>query len=120
MSKINIEAVLKTKNSVHKFKGKGIKRNNQIIYNDKNIQTKITLDNVIIIERNSDYNLKIKLKKYIKQKGLYITKYGTLNVETKTLKLIQKNNELEITYKLKINESYIDTFTYNLKFTLDT
>ncbi len=120
MSKINIEAVLKTKNNIHTFKGKGIKKDNQIIYNDENVQTKITLDNIITIERNSDYNLKINFKPGIKLKGTYITNYGTLNVETKTINLIQKNNELEITYKLKVNETHIDTFTYNLKFTLDT
>lgn len=120
MSKINIEATLKNKNEMHTFKGKGIKRNNQIIYNDENIQTKITLDNIVTIERKSDYNLKINLKKGIKLPGTYITNYGTLNIETHATTLIQKNNEIEITYKLKVNGDYIDTFTYNLKISLDT
>lgn len=120
MSKIYIEATLKNENGTHTFKGKGIKRNNQIIYNDNNVQTKITIDDIITIERKYEYQLKINLKKGIKQTGTYITKYGIIEFETTTNKLIKKNNELEIIYKLRANEDYIDTFTYNLKFTLDT
>ena len=120
MSKINIEAILISENESHTFKGKGIKHNNQIIYNDNNVQTKITIDDVIIIERKAEYHLKLNLKKGIKQKGTYITKYGTFELETITNKLIKKNNELEIIYKLRVNGDYISTFTYNLKFTLDT
>ncbi len=120
MSKINIEATLKSKNEMHTFKGKGIKKDNQIIYNDKNIQTKITTGNIITIERTSDYYLKINLKKGIIKEGTYITNYGTFDLKTITTNLIKQKNELKITYKLIIAETYIDTFTYYLKFTLDT
>ena len=120
MSKIKILATLKSQNQTHTFEGKGLKRNNQIIYQDNNIQTKITVGNIITIERKADYHLKINLKKGIKQSGTYITNYGTINLETITTELIQTNKELKITYKLKVNDTDIDTFTYNLKFTLDT
>ena len=40
MSKIKIEATLKNSEGNHIFKGKGIKKDNQIIYLDKKIQTK--------------------------------------------------------------------------------
>ena len=120
MSKIKIEASLKNSEENHIFKGKGIKKDNQIIYLDENVQTKITMDNIITIERNAEYKLTLNLKKGIKSKGTYINNYGTFEVEVETIELIQKNNELKITYKLRASESDIDTFTYNLKFTLDT
>ena len=120
MSKIKIEATLKNSEGNHIFKGKGIKKDNQIIYLDENVQTKIIMDNIITIERNAEYKLKKKKKKGIKSKGTYINNYGTFEVEVETIELIQKNNELKITYKLKANKSDIDTFIYNLKFTLDT
>ena len=120
MSKINIEATLISENESHTFKGKGLKRDNQIIYSDDNVQTKITIDDIITIERKAEYHLTLNLKKGIKQKGTYITKYGTFELETIVDKLIKKNNELEITYKLKVNGNTISIFTYNLKFTLDT
>ena len=78
------------------------------------------MDNIITIERNAEYKLILNLKKGIKSKGTYINNYGTFEVEVETIELIQKNNELKITYKLKANKSDIDTFIYNLKFTLDT
>ena len=120
MSKINIEATLKNNDESHIFKGKGIKKDNQIIYLDQNVQTKITIDNIIKIERNSEYSLILNLKKGIKTKGTCINNYGSFTVQIETIQLIQKNNELKITYKLRINDTYIGTFTYNLKFTLDT
>ena len=126
MSKINIEATLKSKNETHTFKGKGIKKDNQIIYNDKNVQTKVTIGNEITIERKVDqadkvdYHLKINLKKGIIKEGTYITNYGTFNLKTITINLINQKNEIKNTYKLFIDETYIDTFTYYLKFTLDT
>ena len=120
MSKVKIEATLKNGEVNHIFKGKGIKKNNQIIYNDGNVQTKVIFDNIITIERNAEYKLKLNLKKGIKLDGTYITNYGIIELETITSELIQKNNELKITYKIKSNGIVVDTFTYNLKFSLDT
>lgn len=120
MSKISIESILENKEEKHKFKGKGIKKDNQIIYLDEKVQTKITLDSIITIERKTDYYLKLDLKKGIKTKGIYINKYGTFEIETLTTELIKKYNELKIVYKIKINENEFDTFIYKLKFSLDT
>lgn len=120
MSKIKIETSLKNKDGIHIFKGKGIKKNNQIIYVDKNTQTKITVDNIITIERKKDYKLVLNLKKGIKLKGTYINNYGTFNIETYTEEIIKKNNEIKIIYKIKANGEYLDTFTYKLKFSIDT
>ena len=120
MSKIKIESTLKSSNNNHIFKGKGIKRDNQIIYNDENVQTKITLDDVITIERKADYHIKINLKKGIKLGGIYINNYGTFDFKAIATEIIQKNNELKIIYNLTLNDTLIDTFTYKLKFSLDT
>ena len=120
MSKVKIEATLKNSEENHIFKGKGIKKDNQIIYNDGNVQTKVIFDNIITIERNAEYKLKINLKKGINLEGTYITNYGKIELETITSELIQKNNELQITYKIRANGVVVDTFTYNLKFSLDT
>ena len=113
-------ATLKNGEENHIFKGKGIKKDNQIIYNDGNVQTKVIFDNIITIERNAEYKLKINLKKGINLEGTYITNYGKIELETITSELIQKNNELQITYKIRANGVVVDTFTYNLKFSLDT
>lgn len=120
MSKVNISSSLKSDKENHIFKGKGIKRDNKIIYLDENVQTIVTLDNIITIERKSDYELKLNLKNGINLKGTYKTKYGTF--ETKTLTKYQKQteNELEIIYQLFIDDTLIDTFTYKLKISLDT
>ena len=120
MSKINIETVLINKEKNHKFKGKGIKKDNQIIYLDKKVQTKITLDSIITIERKKDYYLKLNFKNGIKTKGIYINNYGTFEIEIKTLEIITKDNELKIIYKIKVSENEFDTFIYKLKFSLDT
>lgn len=120
MSKILIESSLKSNNGTHYFKGKGIKNNNKIIYQDEKVQTKIVVDNIITIERKSDYKLILNLKEGIKLKGKYINNYGTFIVETIMTKFIKKENEYEITYKLMVDEKEIDTFTYKLKFSLDT
>ena len=120
MSKINIIATLQKGHETHKFQGKGLKNKNQIIYIDKNVQTKITIKDIITIERKADYYLKLNFKKGIKQKGIYKTNYGTLNLTTITENLSYENGEIKITYKQSINESPPETFTYILKFTLDT
>ncbi len=120
MSKVIIESTLKNSEENHTFKGKGIKKDNQIIYNDGNVQTKVIIDNIITIERNAEYKLKLSLKKGINLKGTYITNYGVSELETYTLEENIKNDEIYITYKLMINGVNIDTFTYKLKFSLDT
>ena len=120
MSKINIKAILKSNEETHIFQGKGIKKDSRIIYLDENTQTKITLDNIITIERKSNYHLILNLKKGIKLKGKYINNYGTIELETYAAEIIKKKNEIQITYTIIANKEVLDTFTYKLKFSLDT
>ena len=120
MSKINIKAILKSNEETHIFQGKGIKKDSRIIYLDENTQTKINLDNIITIERKSNYHLILNLKKGIKLKGKYINNYGTIELETYAAEIIKKKNEIQITYTIIANKEVLDTFTYKLKFSLDT
>jgi hypothetical protein len=120
MSKINIQASLKNSQEKIEFKGLGIKQNNTIIYKNNNIRTKITIDNIITIERWQENYLKLNLKKGIKLKGTYITKYGNLNLTTETKEIKLTKNSLKTTYILIINDNYIDTFEYILNFSIDS
>lgn len=118
--KIKIKSNIKSKTENHTFDGYGILNKNIITYNDDGIITKITIKNIITIERKKDYNLTINLKKGINLEGKYITKYGNFKVKTQTEETIIKENRLKIKYKLEINNEYIDTFTYKLEYSIDS
>ena len=120
LSKIKIKSNLKSKNENHQYKGYGLKNKNVIIYNDSNIITKITIDNIITIERKEEYFLEINLKEGINLEGKYITKYGNLKVESYTKEIKKEKNYLKIVYDLKINNEYVDTFTYILEYSIDS
>lgn len=120
MSKIKIKSKLNSKNNNYSYNGAGIKNKNTIIYNDNNVITKITIDNIIKIIRKSEYTLTIRIKKGVNLEGKYITNYGTLKVETYTKELIIKTNYLKAIYELRINNEYIDTFTYILEYSIDS
>ncbi len=120
LSKVKIKTTLKSKEENHTFDGYGIKNKNIITYIDNNVITKITIDNIITIERKQQYSLKINLKESINLEGKYITKYGTFKVETYTKKIVKTKNTLKLTYDLNINGEYIDTFTYNLEYSIDS
>jgi len=120
MSKIIIKSYINSKEGKHTFKGKGILKDNKITYYDGKVRTKIILDNIISIEREEKYYIKMNLKESIKLKGIYKTKYGNLNLETIAKKIKKEKNRLEITYDLIIDSQYIDTFKYILEFTIDS
>lgn len=118
--KIKIKTKLKNKKETHIFEGSGIKSKNIITYNDNNIITKIIIEDVITIERKKDYYLKIHLKEGIKLEGKYMTNYGDIKISTYTKKIESKEKYLKIIYDLIINNEYIDTFTYNLEYSIDS
>ena len=118
--KIKIKTKLKNKKETHIFEGSGIKNKNIITYNDNNIITKIIIEDVITIERKKDYYLKIHLKEGIKLEGKYMTNYGDIKISTYTKKIESKEKYLKIIYDLIINNEYIDTFTYNLEYSIDS
>ena len=120
MSKITIISTLKSKNEKHIFKGKGLKREKNIIYNDKEIIKNIKLTTPITIERKGEHILIINLKEGIKLQGKYQTNYGSFKVETYTKKIIETQFTLKIIYDLIINDEYIDTFEYNFEYSIDS
>lgn len=120
LSKINITAKLKTKETTHIFKGKGIKTKNTITYNDNDVMTKITTKDNVTLERKKDYHLKIGFNVNEITEGTYITKEGKFKTKTETKILKIEKDSIKIKYNLMINNVFIDNFEFNLKFTIDT
>lgn len=118
--KVNIKTTLKNKEGIHSFEGKAIKNNNTITYKDKNTITKIKIDDIITIQRKDEYEIILNLKKGIKLKGSYITKYGSIDIYSYAKDIIKEKNKIIITYDLIINDEYIDTFTYNCEYSIDS
>ena len=120
MSKIRIKTTLKAKDSIHTYEGKGILNNNQLIYNDNGIITKITLDSPLTIERTKDYNIKLGFKTNEIVKGTYIINEGIIETITNTKELKLEKNSIKIKYNLKINNVNIDDFEFILTYTIDS
>lgn len=120
MSKVNIKSILKTKDEIIKYEGKGIKNNSTIIFNENGIKTTIEINNKIIIERKEQYYLLMTFDKQKKEEGKYTTKYGKLKIETYTKYLKIEEKKLKIKYDLIINEHFIDTFEYNFEYSIDS
>lgn len=120
MSKIKINATIKNSQNIHNFIGKGIKKEKEIIYQEDGLQTKITFKDPLTIERKEKYYLKLNLKENKTLKGIYITEYGEFQIQATAIKINVKEENINIIYKLSINENYVDTFEYNLKISIDT
>lgn len=120
MSKINIEMCLKSSEEVYKYKGKGLKRNNKLIFNDNNVKTIITLDKTIYLERIHDYSIKLGFCINKKIHTTYNTQEGIFNIYTDTNYIKTKENTINIRYKEYINKIFIDEFELFLKFGIDT
>ena len=118
--RITIKTSLINKEEIHTFKGKAIKNKNIITYKDENTLTKIKIDDIITIERKNEYQIILNLKKGIKLKGNYITKYGSIDIETYTKDIIKKQNSLKIIYDLIVNNELINTFTYYCEYSIDS
>lgn len=119
LSKIKIKVYIKSKSENYVYEGKAIKSKNQITYIDKYVLTKIKLDEIVEIYRKKDYELKIKLKEGIVLDGTYKNKYGIVDIKTLAKKINIEENKLKIIYDLIIDEHLIDTFTYNLEYSID-
>ncbi len=120
MSKISIKTELKSKNQHHLFEGKGLKNGQKITYSDAGIMTTITLGEIIYLERKKDYYMKIGFYKSKTLNGTYIISEGTMNIKTKTKNVIRQKDFIKIWYSLYINDTYIDDFELNLRYSIDT
>lgn len=119
MPKIKIKAKIKNKNEIHTFTGKGILTENGLTYKDKESLTKITL-NPLKIERISSSTIEINLKEGKTCEAIYKTKYGVIHLESKLLELKQEKRKLYIKYILIQNKVIVDTFEYNLEYSIDS
>lgn len=101
------------------YEGKGIKRGNKIIYKDGKIITKVVIGDILKIFRSGEYDIFLNLKEGIKLSGTYKTCYGNFNIVSYARKIDIKKNSLYVIYDLIIDEHFVDTFTYNLEYSID-
>lgn len=120
MSKISIKSVLKSSNDTHIFKGKGLKKDNKIIYNDDGIQMVITLDDIVWLERKKDYHIKLGFKTNTKTLGTYIIHGYSFKIETETKKLNIEENRIKVNYSVNIDNVFIDNFELNVEYSIDS
>ncbi len=120
MSKIKVKSILKSNDGKYIFEGKGIKKDNKIIYNDNGVMTTITLGDEVYLERKKDYLLKMGFCTYNSLKGTYIIPEGNLEVKTVTKELKQSEGELKIVYSMEINNELIRDFELNLYYSIDS
>ena len=120
MSKIKIKSCLISDGEKHIFEGKGILKNNQIIYNDGGVLTTITLGETVYLERKKDYYYKLGfcMSKY--EKGTYIISEGNIELKTFTNYLKCEENRIEIRYSLIIDNVNKKDFILNLQYHIDT
>lgn len=118
MSKIQIKAETKSKNSNHKFIGKGLKRGPKIIYYDGKIKTQIIIEDKISIIREGEYYIELNLQEKNNLEGKYQTAYGYLSLKSSNVHINKTANSLYLKYDLLVNDEFVDTFEYNLNFSL--
>lgn len=120
MSKIKIKSVIKSKETIHEFVGKGIKQGDKITYNDNGILTTITLGNIIYLERKKDYYMRLGFCTYKNIEGTYIIPEGKFLIETTTQSIKQNENSIIINYFININNTEKNEFELNLQYSIDT
>ncbi len=120
MSKIFFKSIIKSKNNgTLNIKGKGIKKNNNILFYDNGIKVtvELSLDKVILTRCSSNYNLRLIFDKYKKTETTYeIKELGQfIKLETITSDLNISKNKIKINYDLYMNGEYSDNFIYELE-----
>ena len=119
MVKVNLKVFNHNSQEKYLYETMGIKKRNEIIYKDGEIITKVLIGDVIKIFRNGEYEMVLNFKLGIDLDGMYKTKYGKINIATHTKEIKIKENGLRIIYDLIIDEHFVDTFTYNLEYSID-
>ena len=120
MSKINIKYTLEniTTKDIIKNKGKGILKNNQIIFFDNNIKVTICLYNnkIKMTRQCNDYNLEMNFEKFLTINSFYdIKDIGVIDIKIKTLNLLIKDNQIFLEYKMYLDKE-AKLFKYNLEY----
>ncbi len=98
---------------------KALKKDNEITYFDNDVKVSLrVLNNKILLTREND-KFKIDLE-FEENKNLvtdYVIKDLGLKVklETKTKKIVIKDESIYVSYDLFMNDSFSDSFTYKLE-----
>lgn len=114
MGKINLKANLVSPDEILNIDTSGIKTSNKIVYKENNITVTILIQNNRI-EMNrtcNEYKINLVFEKNEKTISTYQV-FGmpkTFDLETKTKKLIIKDNKIELEYELEGNN-----FKYSLE-----
>ncbi len=120
MKKVNIKSKLISEEETL-FSGKGILKNNELIFYENKIKNKIKiLKDKIIIERISDYSLKMEFIMGKMTKGTYTMYDQNLYLDIFTSKLNTGENSVFIEYNLLINTNEKINFIYNIEYTIDS
>ena len=107
MGKIKFKAKIDSTDEKYIVEGKGIYRDNKIIYQERNLSVTIWLfDNKIEMMRScNDYKINLVFEKDVITQSTYQIFGGqkVFSLETKTQKLIISDNRIEIDYILEDN-----------------
>lgn len=120
MEKIHIKSKLVSLEETV-FSGKGILKENEIIFYENKVKTKIKLSkNKIIIERLNDYFLKMEFIRSKKTNATYTMgdKCFYLDIFTNSLKI--DKNKFSINYDLTLNNDEKMNFIYNVEYSIDS
>ena len=120
MSKINVKMILKTSDEIYEYVGKGIKKDNKIIFNDEGVKTIITLGDAVYLERKSDYYIKLGFCINKNMHTTYNSPEGCMDIYTDTYLVKKENDMINIRYKEYIGEMFIGDFDLFFKFGIDS
>lgn len=117
MSKIMINSILSSDNEKEVLVSTyGIKNENLITYKDNNVFVNILLsdDSVFIKRKCDEYIFELTFKENSRSFGSYFIKNinSSLELFSKTKKLLIENNKIYINYELYINNCFSDNFVF--------
>lgn len=120
MKKISIKSHLISDDEIN-FIGKGILKENEIIFYEDKIKTKVKiLEEKIIISREENYLLKMEFIRGKKTEATYnmYDKNFYLDIFTNDLKI--EENKIFVNYDLTLDKNEKINFIYNLEYSIDS
>ena len=120
MPKINLIASLKGNTTNHHVSGKGIIKDEKLIYQDSDVKVIVERqdDKVNITRSNGAYDLNLLFILNKRTIGQYNIKEFSMNIDADiyTKELIQNNKEIFIVYDLTLGGEFLGEYTYHLSY----